>query len=76
MVNDLISISGRRIFPDPKIPKATEATMYFPYAGKKANGVKSNSTFEAIINGERTSTTRYSKDGHSDFWLRLKPKPG
>lgn len=36
-------------------------TMYMSYRGEKRKDVKSNTTFEAIKNGERTSTTRLDK---------------
>ena len=35
--------------------------MYRSYRGEKRKDVKSNTTFEAIKNGERTSTTRLDK---------------
>lgn len=46
--------------------------MSFSYGNEKLNGVKADTTFDAIKNGERTATTRYSKDGHIDYWKRLK----
>ena len=46
--------------------------MTFSYGTNKRSNVKSNTTLEAIINGERTATTRYSTDGHIDYWKDLK----
>ena len=46
--------------------------MTFSYGTNKRSDVKSNTTLEAIINGERTATTRYSTDGHIDYWKDLK----
>ena len=46
--------------------------MTFSYGTNKRSDVKSNTTLEAIINGERTATTRYSTDGHIDYWKGLK----
>ena len=46
--------------------------MTFSYGTNKRSDVKSNTTIEAIINGERTATTRYSTDGHIDYWKDLK----
>ena len=46
--------------------------MTFSYGTNKRGDVKSNTTLEAIINGERTATTRYSTDGHIDYWKDLK----
>jgi hypothetical protein len=36
--------------------------MSFDYRGKSHAGIVSKSTFEAIIRGERTSTTRYGEN--------------
>lgn len=46
--------------------------MTFSYSTNKRSDIKSNTTLEAIINGERTATTRYSTDGHIDYWKDLK----
>ena len=46
--------------------------MTFSYGTNKRSDIKSNTTLEAIINGERTATTRYSTDGHIDYWKDLK----
>lgn len=48
-----------------------EASMYFSYNGNQRSDVDSETTFEAIINGERTATTRYESE-HASFWEDLK----
>lgn len=53
------------------IPKKT-GRMTFSYGTDKRADIKSDTTIEAIINGERTATTRYSTDGHIDYWKDLK----
>ena len=45
--------------------------MYFSYGAEKRAGIKAKSTFEAILNGERTSTTRFDVWPGSDRWGRL-----
>ena len=54
------------------ITPAKTGQMTFSYGTNKRSDVKSNTTLEAIINGERTATTRYSTDGHIDYWKGLK----
>ena len=53
-------------------PVKKKATMYFAFNGAQRPEVKSKTTFEAIIAGERKATTRYPEDmGYRD-WLTLK----
>ena len=47
------------------------ATMYFKYGKDRRPGVTATSTFEAILRGERTSTTRFDVWPGSDRWGRL-----
>ena len=54
-----------------KTPNA-KGKMTFAYGINKRNDVTSNTTLEAIKNGERTATTRYESDGHIDYWKKLK----
>ena len=50
---------------------ALTATMYFAYGRDARRGVASKTTFEAILAGERTSTTRFpSWPGHAR-WAAL-----
>ncbi len=51
---------------------AASGNMAFDYNGNQREDIKSKSTIEAIINGERTATTRYDSDGHIDYWKNLK----
>ena len=48
-------------------------SMYFSYGRSRREGVQAASTFEAILSGERTSTTRFDNWQGSDRWGRLKP---
>ena len=57
--------------PVKRTPVKTVKMTYF-YGNKKLDGVKSNTTFDAIVNGERTATTRYLEDKHIDYWKELK----
>ena len=66
---------------EPAIAESTETTeevvyaegqMKFDYEGHQRPDVKSKSTLEAIINGERKASTRYEKDGNIPYWSRLK----
>lgn len=47
----------------------SEANMSFSYGDYKRSDIKSNSTIEAIKNGERTATTRFK---NIEFWKSLK----
>lgn len=49
------------------------ATMYFRYGSKKRPGVKSETTFDAILAGERTSTTRFAGWSSSTRWAHIQP---
>ncbi len=51
---------------------SAKGKMTFSYGSSKRSDVNSNTTFEAIKNGERTATTRYESDGHIDYWKNLK----
>ncbi len=51
---------------------SAKGKMTFAYGNNKRNDVTSNTTLEAIKNGERTATTRYESDGHIDYWKNLK----
>lgn len=48
------------------------AQMVYDYNGMSRPEVKSKSTFDAILNGERSATTRYASQGHLDDWKSLK----
>lgn len=60
---------------EPIIQQSTPSAkgkMTFSYGNNKRNDVTSNTTLEAIKNGERTATTRYESDGHIEYWKNLK----
>lgn len=56
---------------DENTQVALLATMYFKFGANARPGIKSRSTFDAILDGERTSTTRYDSP-YSARWGRLK----
>src|SRR3546814_17400014 len=47
--------------------------MYFKYGRDRRTGVSSESTFDAIVAGERTSTTRFPAWGGYKRWAEMKP---
>lgn len=52
-------------------PQKAEGKMTYSYKNEKRDGVKASTTFEAIKTGERTSTTRYEKDGNIPYWRQF-----
>lgn len=52
---------------------AVKASMYFSYGRDRREGVSSASTFDAILAGERTSTTRFPAWGGYSRWEAMKP---
>lgn len=46
--------------------------MTFVYGNQKRSDVTSSNTFDAILAGERTATTRYESDGNLDYWKNAK----
>lgn len=53
-------------------PSTGEAAMYMPYGDYKRDDVTSETTFDAIINGERTATTRLESWKGTQWWIGLK----
>ena len=49
------------------------AGMYFHYGKQKRPGVLAETTFEAILSGERISTTRFDVWKGSDRWKLAQP---
>lgn len=47
-------------------------SMFMSYGNNSRDGLKSKSTFEAILRGERTSTTRYNDDNHKGQTILLR----
>lgn len=57
----------------PNFPKSYPATMFKSYFNHKRPGMKWNTTFEAVIAGDRTSTTRFEGQGtFKTFWDKRK----
>lgn len=50
-----------------------EATMYFHYGKDKRPDFRSTTTFDAIVAGERTSTTRFMTWQGYNRWASIKP---
>lgn len=46
--------------------------MIFSFGSQKRAGVTATNTLDAIINGERTATTRYTSDGNISYWQQAK----
>ena len=46
--------------------------MTFSYGKNKRSDVKSETTFDAVLNGERTATTRYESQGNIEYWKNAK----
>src|SRR3546814_16234203 len=51
---------------------AVQASMYFKYGRDRRAGVSSESTFDAIVAGERTSTTRFPAWGGYKRWEEMR----
>lgn len=49
-----------------------EGTMFFPYHGNKRDDVTADTTFNAILKGERTATTRAIDDEAYKYWSNTK----
>lgn len=64
---------GREERAQPAAEPQMRTSMYFSYGRSKRQGVEASTTFEAILSGERTSTTRFDNWQGSDRWGRLKP---
>ena len=46
--------------------------MTYSYGNEKRPGVIADTTFDAILSGERTATTRFEKDGNLNYWKNAK----
>jgi len=49
-----------------------QGQMTFSYGANKRSDVTSDTTFDAILKGERTATTRYESDKNLDYWKNAK----
>lgn len=54
--------------PTPSQSKTLKGKMTFSYGQNKRPDVKAGTTIQAIIDGQRTATTRYESDGNLDYW--------
>ena len=65
-------VNGKRVWgnikqpQDVNVPRVFTGQMSFYYTGNQRQDVGSKTTFDAVIAGERTATTRYN---HIDYWL-------
>jgi hypothetical protein len=50
-------------------PVRKSGTMYFSYNGLQRPEVLARTTFDAIIAGQRTATTRFPEDANADYWF-------
>lgn len=57
----------------PHTPVAKRGSMYFEYGRDARPEIKSKTTFDAILDGERTSTTRYDSWAGTEAWGNLSP---
>ena len=63
-ISDLAGIIGDKA--------SFEGTMKYSYGNEKRSDVKADTTFDAILSGERTATTRYSNANAWDYWKDVK----
>jgi len=68
--------TGVPIIPKPSTsvkPKgAFEGQMTYSYGNEKRSDVTADTTFDAILRGERTATTRFESEGKIDYWKNAK----
>jgi predicted NAD-dependent protein-ADP-ribosyltransferase YbiA (DUF1768 family) len=55
-----------------RTPKTLKGKMSFDYGKNKRPDIKVDTTFDAILNGQRTATTRYESDDNLDYWKEAK----
>jgi hypothetical protein len=58
---------------DPAYRVAIEAGLWFSYSRAKRPEVTASTTFEALLRGERTSTTRFARWPGHEAWTRVVP---
>jgi len=62
------AVLGKEVSPVTKL----EGQMTYSYGNEKRPDVTATTTFDAILSGERTATTRFEKDGKLDYWKSAK----
>jgi hypothetical protein len=63
---------GKKYEIDNTTPVKLSASMYFAYSGESRPEIASKTTFDAILDGERSSTTRFPQWGGIQRWESLK----
>jgi alkylated DNA repair dioxygenase AlkB len=73
-VADSKNNNGKRGLVSTVIPgiKKFEGQMTYAYGQNKRAGVIANTTFDAILTGERTATTRYETSDNIEYWKKAK----
>jgi hypothetical protein len=72
------SAKQKRVFEPDAVTQAAPAVgkftgdMTYAYGAEKRPDVTANTTFDAILSGERTATTRFEKDGKLNYWKQAK----
>ena len=64
--------TGIQYLVDDKV-KTYKGKMTFAYGNNKRSDVKADTTFDAILSGERTATTRYITSDAFGYWYNIKP---
>lgn len=67
-IRNRIAANGVKKEVTPKL----KGKMTFSYGANKRPNVTSDNTFDAILNGERTATTRYESQESLDYWKQAK----
>ncbi len=73
-VQPVISDSGATMSFGTKATTANklQGSMTYSYGNNKRNDITSDTTFDAILNGERTATTRYEDNSKISYWKNAK----
>jgi hypothetical protein len=69
--NNLETLVENDLMETPPVLKF-EGTMTFGYGDSKRSDVTADTTFDAILRGERTATTRYENQRNIDYWKQAK----
>lgn len=57
-----------------EIPVSFDASMYFRFGKSARMGLRAKTCFEAVLTGERTSTTRFEEDSRAQYehWKQVR----
>jgi hypothetical protein len=74
LVQPVISDNGTTMSFGTKTitPNRLQGNMTYSYGNNKRNDIISDTTFDAIVNGERTATTRYGDNDKINYWKNAK----